>query len=207
MNESIKKLHAIAAKDSRKIIGLMSGTSLDGLDIALCEVKGNGINTKLSVLKFITVKYEAGFIQAVKEIFSKRQVELEKICLLNEWIAIQHASMINNCLHEWNTPRESIDLIASHGQTIYHAPKHMHQHKNFPNGTLQIGDGDHIAVKTGIITISDFRQKHIGRGRRRCTTGGIRGFYLIPGKRKQYCFTEYWGHRKFHLFTCGGCIQ
>src|SRR5690606_29098773 len=56
------------------------------------------------------------------------------------------------------------DLIASHGQTIFHAPKHQHRKDGYPNATLQIGDGDHIAMKTGIITLSDFRQKHIAAG-------------------------------------------
>ncbi|RYD73746.1 MAG: anhydro-N-acetylmuramic acid kinase, partial [Sphingobacteriales bacterium] len=53
---------------------------------------------------------------------------------------------------------------ASHGQTIYHAPMSLHGKEKYGNGTLQIGDGDHIAVNTSIITISDFRQKHIAAG-------------------------------------------
>lgn len=60
--------------------------------------------------------------------------------------------------------RTQVDLIASHGQTVMHAPKHQHMQEGFPNTTLQIGDGDHIAVKTGIITVSDFRQKHLAAG-------------------------------------------
>src|SRR4029079_4804178 len=89
---------------------------------------------------------------------------LEKVCLLNEWVAIQHAAIINECLQKWGYSKNDIDLIASHGQTIYHAPKFLHAREKFPNATLQIGDGDHIAVNTGIITLSDFRQKHIAAG-------------------------------------------
>ena len=55
-------------------------------------------------------------------------------------------------------------MVASHGQTVFHTPKILHKLENFPNATLQIGDGDHIAVTTGIITISDFRQKHVAAG-------------------------------------------
>ena len=61
MNDHLEKLYAIGKKDSRRIIGLMSGTSLDGLDVVLCEIKGNGIDTKLSVLKFETINYEEDF--------------------------------------------------------------------------------------------------------------------------------------------------
>ena len=61
--------------------------------------------------------------------------------------------------------RAEIDVLASHGQTIWHAPRHQHGRADFPHhATLQIGDGDHLAVGTGIITLSDFRQKHVATG-------------------------------------------
>src|SRR6202000_2984794 len=72
--------------------------------------------------------------------------------------------LILQALAGWKINPADIDFIASHGQTIYHAPRRLHQQKKWPNATLQIGDGDHIAVKTGILTISDFRQKHIAAG-------------------------------------------
>ncbi|MEO6671425.1 MAG: anhydro-N-acetylmuramic acid kinase [Ferruginibacter sp.] len=164
MNEGLEKLYSIGKKDSRIIVGLMSGTSIDGLDIAICEIKGNGVNTKLSLLQFATIEYEEDFKAEVKSIFSRKEISLEKLCVLNEWIGTKHAAIVNGCLQKWNINSQDVDLIASHGQTVYHAPIHLHQNKKFGNATLQIGDGDHIAVKTGIITISDFRQKNIAAG-------------------------------------------
>ncbi len=142
----------------------MSGTSLDGLDVALCVFHGSGMDTKIELVQFETVAYREAYRREVQSIFSKREVDLQKVCLLNGWIAEQHANMVNDCLKKWKVDANSIDLIASHGQTVYHAPKHLHGLKGFSNATLQIGDGDHLAVKTGIITISDFRQKHIAVG-------------------------------------------
>lgn len=164
MNSYIKQLAAIAACPSRFIIGLMSGTSMDGLDVALCRIGGSGIQTKVEVLQFDTVSYNDFFRQQVKSVFSKRDADLEKVCLLNGWVARQHAEIVLGCLKKWNIAPSSVDLIASHGQTIYHAPKSLHKTAPFSNGTLQIGDGDHLAVATGIITLSDFRQKHIAAG-------------------------------------------
>ncbi|RYZ18746.1 MAG: anhydro-N-acetylmuramic acid kinase [Chitinophagaceae bacterium] len=63
-----------------------------------------------------------------------------------------------------NNYKIDIDLIASHGQTVYHAPYSLHGITKFGNGTMQIGDGDHLAMGTGIITVSDFRQKHVAAG-------------------------------------------
>jgi anhydro-N-acetylmuramic acid kinase len=164
MHPSIKQLYDLAAKPSRKIIGLMSGTSLDGLDIALCEVSGAGIQTQMKLLHFVTIPFDTHFKNHILDIFSKQQVSLEKLTLLNPWVALQHAKMINKALSDWKVSKSEVDLIASHGQTIYHAPKSLHPNDEFGPATLQIGDGDHLAVGTGIITISDFRQKHIAAG-------------------------------------------
>lgn len=164
MNPDIQKLYDIAAKPERIILGLMSGTSVDGLDLALCRCTGSGPGTKIEVLHFETVPYDTIFREHIASVFAKKEADLEQLTLLNAWVAKQHAALINECLKKWNVNKEAVDLIASHGQTIYHAPKTLHGLEAFGNATLQIGDGDHIAVQTGIITISDFRQKHIAAG-------------------------------------------
>ncbi len=164
MNRNIQKLYNIANKPKRLIAGLMSGTSLDGLDIGLCSVAGHGEDTKIELIQFETIPYSDDFKTEVRSVFSKKEIDLEKLCLLNPWIALQHAAMINNCLQKWQVDKEMVDLIASHGQSIYHAPQSLHKQEIFGNATLQIGDSDHLAVATGIITISDFRQKNIAAG-------------------------------------------
>ncbi len=164
MNQNLKNLFNIAQKPEKLGIGLMSGTSLDGLDIALCRFKGNGLNTQFELLNFITIPYHEHFKNEVHEIFSRRLVDLEKITLLNAFIGTFHGELILEALAKWNIKPGEVDFIASHGQTIYHAPKSLHQQAEYPNATLQIGDGDHLALKTGILTINDFRQKHIAGG-------------------------------------------
>lgn len=182
MNPNIEKLYAIALKPGRRILGLMSGTSLDGLDVALCHISGSGVQTKIDVLHFETVAYADDFKKEIQTVFSKKNIDLEKLTLLNPWVALQHATIINKLLKKWNIKNEIIDLIASHGQTIYHAPKSLHQQHKFGNATLQIGDGDHLAVATGIITISDFRQKHIAAGGEGAPLA-VYGDYLVFGKQ------------------------
>jgi len=164
MNKNISKLYNIAQKETRKILGLMSGTSLDGLDIALCAISGSGENTEVKILEFETISYSEDIKNEIRKVFAQRTIDFQHLALLNEWIGILHSGMINDCLKKWDISSSEVDLIASHGQTVLHAPKFLHQQEKFPNATLQIGDGDHIAVKTGIITLSDFRQKHVAAG-------------------------------------------
>lgn len=204
MNVHLSDLARIAAAPSRIIAGLMSGTSLDGLDIALCEFTGAGLETKVKVLHFVTMPYTRQFKEELKAISFKTQVELQKVTLLNAFIGSYSAQLVLKALKEWGYPAASVDLIASHGQTIFHAPLSLHQQKSYPNATLQIGDGDHIAVQTGIITLSDFRQKHVAAGgegaplavygdylllsspvenRILLNIGGISNFTYLPGGR------------------------
>lgn len=164
MKQHIEQLCRIAGKERRRVLGLMSGTSLDGLDMALCEITGHGTGTSLSVLSFETAPYTSEDKAAIMSVFARKEVNMEKLCLLNGWVARRHAGMVNDFLGDNGFLASSVDLLASHGQTVYHAPLHQHGDTAMGNGTLQIGDGDHLAVTTGIITISDFRQKHIAAG-------------------------------------------
>lgn len=211
MNRNIQKLHQIANAPSRIIIGLMSGTSLDGLDIALCEFTNSGLDTTIKTLHFKTIDYTPEFKSELRSISSKPTVDLQKVTLLNALIGTYFAELILQSLDEWGFKSEDVDLIASHGQTIFHAPISIHGLKHYPNATLQIGDGDHIAYKTGIITLSDFRQKNIAAGgegaplavygdylllssltehRILLNIGGIANFTFLPaGKQSELIFS------------------
>jgi anhydro-N-acetylmuramic acid kinase len=182
MNKNIESLYNIARKPVRKIIGLMSGTSLDGLDIALCEISGSGENTNVKVTHFETSDYSEDIKKEIRTVFAKKNIDFRHLALLNEWIGLLHAQKINEALHKWDLKSSEIDIIASHGQTVMHIPKTQHKIDKFPNATLQIGDGDHIAVKTGIITISDFRQKHLAAGGEGAPLA-VYGDYFLFGKK------------------------
>jgi anhydro-N-acetylmuramic acid kinase len=206
MNPSIKKLAQIAEKNVKYIIGLMSGTSLDGLDIALCKIQGAGLGTQVELEKFETQSYDPQTKKRLSAISSVPQASMEEVCLLHSWLGNYHGKLILQALDKWDIPASDFDCIASHGQTIYHAPKIQHRQENMPNSTLQIGDGDHIAHTTGILTLSDFRQKHTAAGgegapmvsfvdrmlytddtddRILLNIGGIANFTLLPSKVKK----------------------
>lgn len=160
----IARLARIAAKDERLILGLMSGTSLDGLDLALCRFAGHGVATSVALVHFKTVPYPPGQKERLRALAFREQVSLRELTLANAWLAEAHGQAVLAALEEWGTPPETVDLIASHGQTIYHAPGGWEEGGAVRHATLQIGDGDHLAVRTGILTVCDFRQKEIAGG-------------------------------------------
>ena len=184
MNPNIAKLYAVAQKEERWIIGLMSGTSMDGLDIALCSFKGSGGETEVKIIAFETIDFSEAIKDEIRAVFAKKAIDFQHLCLLNPWVGNLHGSLINDFLAKQGIDKSAIDAVASHGQTVFHAPKILHGIDKFPNATLQIGDGDHVAVTTGILTLSDFRQKH-------CAAGGegaplaVYGDYLIFSQKNE----------------------
>nr|WP_262908862.1 anhydro-N-acetylmuramic acid kinase [Hymenobacter translucens] len=181
---------------------MMSGTSLDGLDVALCRLEGHGAATRVQIEQFATFPYSDEQRQQIRRVFAREQVELQHLTLLHAWLGTLHGTMVLDCLDRWQVKPAEVDAIASHGQTVFHAPRHQHNLPDWPNATLQLGDADHLAVKTGIITLSDFRQKHVaaggegaplavygdflifsepGQDRVLLNLGGIANFTFLPG--------------------------
>jgi len=180
-NPNIAKLSKIAAKKTRKIIGLMSGTSFDGLDVALCEISGSGKSAKVKMKAFETVPYTEEIKKRILKVFAKTEIKFLDFVSLHEWVGLLHGEMVLRCLKKWKIPVAAVDCIASHGQTVFHAPRFLFPQSDV-NATFQAGDGDHLAVKTGIITVSDFRQKHIAAGGEGAPLA-VYGDYLLFSKK------------------------
>jgi len=181
MNPQIEKLYQVAKKESTVILGLMSGTSLDGLDLALCEFSGFGINTQYKIVQHTTVDYPSSIKLSIREIFAKETIHFPSLSTLNAQIGILHSKIILETLQLWNIDPNEVDAIASHGQTVMHRPM---RDGSLPHSTLQIGDGDHIAHLTGIMCISDFRQKHIAAGGEGAPLA-VFGDYFLFSKKDQ----------------------
>lgn len=162
MNYSIAKLAEISQKKSRIIAGLMSGTSLDGLDIAFCNISSHGENTRLELIYFTTIAYDEEIRSLIRQVFAKTTISSAHLCRLNAYLGRLHGQMVVQTLPKAGLKADDVDLIASHGQTIFHYPIGSVWHPH--SSTFQIADGDQIAMQTGIITISDFRQKHVAAG-------------------------------------------
>ena len=126
--------------------------------------KGSGASLQVALEQFATLPYPAALQQRLRAV-SQPTVALEELTILHAEIAREHAASVLACLAAWQVSPVEVDLLASHGQTIWHSPRHQRPAHSFAHhATLQIGDGDHLAALTGIITVADFRQKHVAHG-------------------------------------------
>ncbi len=133
-----------------KIIGLMSGTSLDGCDIALAEIT----EESYKLIDYILYPYTDDLKNRIKKNLSDDTAKLSEICSLNYELPYVFKEGVDQILEKNNLKYSDIDYIASHGQTIWHNPKGLN---GLVPSTLQIGNGQIISSITGIPVISNFR--------------------------------------------------
>lgn len=159
-----KSLFSLSQKKTKNIIGLMSGTSIDGVDVVLTRIQGNGTKTKIKQLGFMTYPFPKGMRELILKNAETNGGNVTEICKLNFLIARVYVSAIKSLCRKINFPLNKIDLIGSHGQTIHHLPKKEKLFGYDASSTLQIGDPSVIAKLTGVLTIGDFRVADVALG-------------------------------------------
>ena len=142
---------------SNLVVGLMSGTSLDGVEAVLLSVTGEGVKTKFDQLAFIERPFPRGLRKLLLRNSSPETSRVDDIARLNFFLAELYAEAVRRVARRGKVRLSQIALIGSHGQTIQHLPK---PHKMFGRtirSTLQVGDPSVVATLTGVLTIGDFR--------------------------------------------------
>ena len=116
----------------------------------------------------LTRPYAAAERARLSTVVSRAGAGLAEVCVLNAWLAEVHARGVLAALAQWGVAPGQVDALASHGLTVFHAPGAWRLEGEGPetarHATLQLGDGDALAVRTGLLTVSDFRQKEIAGG-------------------------------------------
>lgn len=142
-------------------IGLMSGTSLDGVDAVLCDIEGAGTKTTIKQAAFLTYPLPDDIRAQIKVCCRKEAVGVDFVCSLNFALGYVFADAVKALCKKANVPLSKISFIASHGQTIYHIPKADDQHVA---STLQIGEPAVIAYACGCQVIANFRVMDMAAG-------------------------------------------
>ncbi|WP_165219877.1 anhydro-N-acetylmuramic acid kinase [Aquisphaera insulae] len=163
MSTPIQRLVEPTRKNPRIVAGLMSGTSADSIDVAICSIVGDGVPGPGRPGATVTLLH---YHEAAHEPETRRMVlELDKlnvrtIAELNVRLGAAFAEACAEGLRRAGLAEDELDLVGSHGQTVYH-------HSSVPGAikaTLQLGDGDVIAERLGVPVVSDFRARDIAAG-------------------------------------------
>jgi anhydro-N-acetylmuramic acid kinase len=183
-----------------RVAGIMSGTSLDGVDVAIVDITGSGFKAKINVLASHSVPYPRKIREALLGI-SNANAPTSDISRLNFLLGELYAEAVEEAAERGDIPLSSIKLIGCHGQTIYHEGQAAPYLGKKVASTLQIGESSVISERTGISVISNFRERDMaaggkgaplvpyldylllrmrGRGRVAVNIGGIANLTAIP---------------------------
>jgi anhydro-N-acetylmuramic acid kinase len=196
MNNSLSKL---ASKRTLRIAGLMSGTSADGIDVAIIDFGAN----RLKVLAFDTFAYPDFVSKSIWKIFNAAKIDIADVSSLNFAIGEAFADAVIKLCRKSGIPLDSIDLIGSHGQTIYHDAIGRHSLRS----TLQIGEPSVIAQQTGITTVADFRPVDIAAGGQGAPLVPYADYILFSDKRKNRIVQNIGGIANLTWLPASGTIN
>ncbi|MEG4014774.1 MULTISPECIES: anhydro-N-acetylmuramic acid kinase [unclassified Microcoleus] len=146
-----------------RVIGLISGTSVDGIDAALVDVVGSQTDLKVKLVAGQTFPYPANLRSQILSVCSGSALSMAELAQLDDAIARQFASAALTI----QAGHDNAELIGSHGQTVYHRPPETGENNladGFMGYSLQLGRGALIAELTGITTVSNFRSADIAAG-------------------------------------------
>ena len=142
---------------SRLVIGLMSGTSLDGIDAVLLRVRGSGLATRFHQLAYLERPFPVGLRRLLLRNSQPETSRVDEIARLNFLLAELYAEAVQELVRSAGVRLSSIFCIGSHGQTIQHLPQPHRVLGRRIRATMQIGDPSVLASLTGVTTVGDFR--------------------------------------------------
>jgi anhydro-N-acetylmuramic acid kinase len=162
-------------------IGLMSGTSLDGIDVLIAEIEGYDTDTKVKPLFFQTYELESVLSVKIKKAMHQNESSSELLCSLNFELGYAFAEAVKKACMDAFIPLDSIDFIASHGQTIFHISKDQH---TLVQSSLQLGEGAVISNVLDKTVISNFRAGDIACGGQGAPLVPFADFVLFRDSKK-----------------------
>ncbi|HEY3366850.1 MAG TPA: anhydro-N-acetylmuramic acid kinase [Symbiobacteriaceae bacterium] len=160
----MKRLEELRAKRERLVIGLMSGTSVDGIDAALVRIQGGGAGVVVHLEHFLTVPFDPTVRSAIFTLFRPETAAVDVLCRANFALGELFARAALALMAEAGVHPDQVDLIGSHGQTVWHEPAGAPWGGITVPSTLQVGEPAVIAERTGVVTVADFRVRDIAAG-------------------------------------------
>jgi len=187
----------------RRVAGLMSGTSADGVDVAITDIGPRGVE----VVAFGTVAYPASLRRRIFRLFDPGTARIDDLCHLNFVLGEVFADAFLRVCEKSAIPPASLDLIGSHGQTVHHIPEGRRWGKRVVRSTLQIGEPCVIAERTGITTVADFRPRDVAAGGEGAPLVPYVDYLLFADKRNSRAVQNIGGIANVTYLPAGGGIN
>lgn len=158
----VRGLTALLSKKEFTAVGLMSGTSMDGVDAALVSIDADADAPRVELIEFATLEYAAELRELLADAAFGSQLTAEDVATLHTSVAVAFSGALFEVCRRAGVDATAVDFVGSHGQTVAHAPPSA---EGGPiAGTLQLGPPGMIAVLTGVTTVGDFRCGDIALG-------------------------------------------
>lgn len=193
----------LSKKKTLRVAGLMSGTSVDGIDAAIVDVGPASVE----LLAFKTFPYPSAVRKAVFELFRRETGHVDDSCHLNFVLGELFAQAVISLSRSSGIALKTIDLIGSHGQTIHHIPAGRRFGGRLVRSTLQIAEPSVIAERTGITTVADFRPRDIAAGGQGAPLVPYADLFLFGHKRRSRAIQNIGGIANVTYLPAGGGID
>ena len=195
-----RRIEKIARKSTMRVVGLMSGTSADGVDAAVVDIDRG----KVRLLAFEVFPYPTALRRQILNLCMPESARLEDICHYNFVLGEAFADAVVTLCSRNDISLRSIDLVGSHGQTIYHQPRGRRYGRTKIRSTLQLGEPSVIAQRTGITTVADFRPRDMAAGGEGAPLVPFADYILFGHKRLNRAVQNIGGIANVTFLPAGG---
>lgn len=188
-------------------VGLISGTSLDGIDVAVCRLEGHAQEVAIELLGFETVPYPKAVRDELFALYEDQRDAVARLCALNVVVGQCFADAAADQLAKAGADRDDVEVIGSHGQTVWHQPEADSGNPLIVPSTLQIGEASVIAAVIGAPVIADFRVADMAVGGQGAPLAPYLDWAIFSDPKTSRCVQNIGGIGNVTWLPAGGAVD
>lgn len=188
-------------------IGMISGTSVDGIDVAICRIEGHAQDATLELIQFDTVPYPEEVRNELLALYDDQQNAVARLCSLNVVVGQCFADAAADQMKKAGINASDVEVIGSHGQTVWHQPEADPDNQLIVPSTLQIGEASVIAAAVGRPVMADFRVADMAVGGQGAPLAAYLDWAVFSDPNKNRCIQNIGGIGNVTWLPAGGSIK